>query len=37
MTNINFTFNNVTFIQNKAIINGSTIYYDSNQTGWKNV
>ncbi|KAM3144282.1 hypothetical protein pb186bvf_003744 [Paramecium bursaria] len=37
ITNISISFNNVTLIKNKAIINGSTIYYDSNQTSWKNV
>ncbi|KAM3144283.1 hypothetical protein pb186bvf_003745 [Paramecium bursaria] len=37
MTNLSISFSNVTLIKNKAILNGSTINYDSNQTNWKNV
>ena len=30
ITNISISFHNVTFLKNKALINGSTITYDSN-------
>ena len=31
---MSMAFHNVTFIKNKALINGSTITYDSNDTLW---